>query len=92
MCCMLHVVYTKCMLKRLWTPVVSCQVQCLSAQSWCVSTDREICDRAEGAARETAEEANAATDIAAPYAHLDIPVIGQVRLKIKSVSLRCGCV
>ena len=33
--------------------------------------------RAEGAARETWEEANAAIDIAAPYAHLDIPIIGQ---------------
>lgn len=32
---------------------------------------------AEGAARETFEEANASVDIVAPYAHLDIPVIGQ---------------
>jgi ADP-ribose/FAD diphosphatase len=32
---------------------------------------------AEGAARETMEEANAAVEIASPYAHLDIPVIGQ---------------
>lgn len=32
---------------------------------------------AEGAARETLEEANASVDIVAPYAHLDIPVIGQ---------------
>lgn len=33
--------------------------------------------RAEGAARETHEEANASVDIMAPYAHLDIPAIGQ---------------
>lgn len=34
---------------------------------------------AAGAARETLEEANAAVHILGPYAHLDIPVIGQVR-------------
>ena len=32
---------------------------------------------AEGAERETWEEAEARVDIAAPYAHLDIPMIGQ---------------
>jgi ADP-ribose pyrophosphatase YjhB (NUDIX family) len=34
---------------------------------------------AAGAARETLEEANAAVKILGPYAHWDIPVIGQVR-------------
>lgn len=33
---------------------------------------------AAGAARETLEEANAAVNILGPYAHWDIPVIGQV--------------
>jgi ADP-ribose pyrophosphatase YjhB (NUDIX family) len=33
---------------------------------------------AAGAARETQEEANAAVHILCPYAHWDIPVIGQV--------------
>jgi ADP-ribose pyrophosphatase YjhB (NUDIX family) len=33
---------------------------------------------AAGAARETLEEANAKVQILGPYAHLDIPVIGQV--------------
>lgn len=33
---------------------------------------------AAGAARETQEEANAAVHILGPYAHWDIPVIGQV--------------
>lgn len=33
---------------------------------------------AAGAARETLEEANAAVQILGPYAHWDIPVIGQV--------------
>jgi ADP-ribose pyrophosphatase YjhB (NUDIX family) len=34
---------------------------------------------AAGAARETLEEANAPVHILGPYAHWDIPVIGQVR-------------
>jgi 8-oxo-dGTP pyrophosphatase MutT (NUDIX family) len=42
--------------------------QCISPQS---------AARAEGAARETWEEAQAEVDIIAPYAHLDIPIIGQ---------------
>lgn len=33
----------------------------------------------EGAIRETWEEANAEVDILSPFAHLDIPLIGQVR-------------
>ena len=33
--------------------------------------------RAAGAIRETWEEANARVEIVAPYAHLDIPMIGQ---------------
>ena len=32
---------------------------------------------AEGAARETWEEANCQVEILAPYSHFDIPVIGQ---------------
>jgi len=35
---------------------------------------------AAGAARETLEEANAAVQIIGPYAHWDIPVIGQVNM------------
>jgi ADP-ribose/FAD diphosphatase len=34
---------------------------------------------AEGAARETWEEAQAKVEVVAHFAHLDIPVIGQVR-------------
>lgn len=37
---------------------------------------------AAGAVRETLEEANAAVQILGPYAHLDIPVIGQVCLQL----------
>jgi ADP-ribose/FAD diphosphatase len=37
---------------------------------------------AAGAARETLEEANAAVHILGPYAHWDIPVIGQVRVTL----------
>lgn len=33
---------------------------------------------AEGAIRETWEEANAEVEILSPFAHLDIPLIGQV--------------
>lgn len=34
---------------------------------------------AEGAIRETREEANAEVEILSPFAQLDIPLIGQVR-------------
>ena len=36
---------------------------------------------ADGATRETWEEANAEVDILSPFAQLDIPLIGQVRKK-----------
>lgn len=37
---------------------------------------------AEGAIRETWEEANAEVEVLSPFAQLDIPLIGQVREKL----------
>ena len=42
--------------------------------------------RAEGAARETWEEANCQVEIMAPYSHFDIPVIGQAYILFRYVS------
>lgn len=39
---------------------------------------------AEGAARETWEEANCQVEILAPYSHFDIPVIGQAYILFRS--------
>lgn len=43
---------------------------------------------AEGAARETWEEANCQVEIMAPYSHFDIPVIGQAYILFRYV-LQC---
>lgn len=40
----------------------------------------------EGATRETWEEANARVEVLAPYAHFDIPVIGQSYILFRSAS------
>ena len=37
---------------------------------------------ADGAIRETLEEANAEVEVTSPFAQLDIPLIGQVRKKL----------
>ena len=46
---------------------------------WTLPAGFQECEEstAEGAARETREEANAEVNIVAPYAHLDIPAISQ---------------
>jgi ADP-ribose/FAD diphosphatase len=56
----------------------------LCGQQWEVCPHGQVCDGlvccAEGAARETFEEACARAEILAPYTHIDIPVIGQTYL------------
>ena len=48
---------------------------------------------AEGAARETWEEANCQVEILAPYSHFDIPVIGQAYILFRCTcsALPCNC-
>ena len=41
---------------------------------------------AEGAIRETWEEAHAEVEVVSPFAHLDIPLIGQVRGEMPLIS------
>ena len=48
------------------------------------------CD-AEGAARETWEEANCQVEILAPYSHFDIPMIGQAYILFRQAVLLHLC-
>ena len=47
---------------------------------------------AEGAARETLEEARADVEIVSQFAHLDIPLIGQVSILSRASRLCLFCV
>ena len=46
---------------------------------------------AEGAMRETWEEAGAEVEVVSPFAQLDIPLIGQVRMSCLLLFVRISC-